>query len=659
MSNDSIDVEQLANWSQPKEIETKYGPRLMRRADLPAGFWDIWKAHKDALKANGLSVGKDKSDKWELTLWQPLSAELQQQRQQSIEDSKASSADIELPRPDGLDYMPFQKAGIRYALARPNVLIGDEMGLGKTIQAIGILNTDETIDSAIIVCPKSLKLNWKRELDKWQTRGLSVGVVNGGWPDTQIVILNYEQLGKFDDKIQAQEWGCCILDEAHLIKNRKAQRSQHAKAIKARRKIRLTGTPIVNRPIELYNLISDMADFGSFFAFAKRYAGAVHNGWGWDFSGAANLDELQRRLRETIMVRRLKMDVLTELPRKIRQIVEIEADTPAQKKAVKAEQVYEAATEEKLAGLRVAVELAKADSEDIYKAAVARLTEASKVVFVDMARLRHETAVAKIPAVIEHVRAALEDNDNKVIIAVHHHDMGNALMAGLSEFKPVMLTGENNEQQRQSAVDSFQNDPAVRVFVGSIMAAGVGITLTASSHVVFAELDWVPGNMSQMEDRAHRIGQTETVLVQHIVLSESLDARMARILVSKQAVIESALDKDHPERTAPVYAPKTPAATQSDSQAVIAQVAETLTPEQVVAVHTALKLLAGLDGDRAAELNGMGYNKLDTAIGHSLANQQSLTAKQAALGLKLARKYRRQLPAELLPSMGVETSAKA
>lgn len=191
------------------------------------------------------------------------------------------------------------------------------------------------------------------------------------------------------------------------------------------------------------------------------------------------------------------------------------------------------------------------------------------------------------------------------------------------------------------------------------MAAGVGITLTASSHVVFAELDWVPGNMSQMEDRAHRIGQTETVLVQHIVLSDSLDARMARILVSKQAVIESALDKDHPERSAPVFTPKTQAATQSEGQAAIAQLADTLTPEQIAAVHTALKLLAGMDGDRAAELNGIGFNRLDTAIGHSLASQPTLTAKQAALGLKIARKYRRQLPAELLSLMGVETSAKA
>jgi SWI/SNF-related matrix-associated actin-dependent regulator 1 of chromatin subfamily A len=644
-----MDIKSLVNWSEPKEVQTKHGPRMMSKAEATPEFWSAWKANKDELKAAGVSCSRDdRTGEWQAVWWQEISAEVKQARAEAVEMSRATSADVELPHPAGLDYMPFQKAGIRFALGRSGVLIGDEMGLGKTIQAIGIINSDPEIKTAIIVCPKSLKLNWKRELEKWLTRPLSIGVANGGYPDTDIVIMNYEAVGKYSEQIAAREWSVAIVDEAHYIKNAKALRSKNVKAIKADRKVRLTGTPIVNRPAELYNIIEDLGGaWGSFFSFAKRYCNAHHSGFGWDFSGAANLDELQRRLRETIMVRRLKADVLTELPRKIRQIVEVEADTAEMKRAVKSEQAHEADSEDRLADLRANVELSKAESDEAYKTAVNRLMEASKVDFTEMSRLRHETAVSKIPAVIAHIENALEDSDSKIIIAAHHHDVIDALAMGLINYGVVILTGETKEQDRQTAVDAFQNDPNVRIFIGSITAAGVGITLTASAHVVFSELDWVPGNVSQMEDRAHRIGQTETVLVQHIVLSGSLDARMAHMLVSKQNVIDSALDKNHPERTAPVYEPKAKAATADAKPDLIAKLAESMTAEKINLIHSGLRLLAGMDTDFARELNDAGFSKIDVKVGHSLANTATLTPKQAALGSKILRKYHRQLPEEI------------
>ena len=638
---DTKTIEKLAKWSAPKEIQTKFGAKIIRKAKVTPEFSAAWKTQKDEIKAIGAGFGKDQNGDWELTWWQEISADTKQARAESIDASHAVNADIDLPCPEGLSYMPFQKAGIRYALDRPNVLIADEMGLGKTVEAIGIINADPTIKTGIIVCPKSLKLNWKRELEKWLTRPFSVGIANGVFPDTDIVIINYEGLIKFD--LGTKKFDICIVDEAHLIKNSKALRSKAVKAINARRKVRMTGTPIVNRPAELYNIIEDLGgDWGSFFSFAKRYCNAHSNGYGWDFSGAINLDELQKRLRETVMVRRLKSEVLTELPRKIRQIVEVSADDANQKKAVKAEQSYELDSEQRLTDLRIAIELSKTESEEAYKTAVERLTEASQISFTEMARLRHETALAKVPAIISHIQNALEDNNNKIIIAAHHHDCIDQLMIGLAEFNPVKLTGETKEIDRQSAVDSFQNDPSVRVFIGSITAAGVGITLTAASHVVFSELDWVPGNITQMEDRAHRIGQTETVLVQHIVLSDSLDARMARILIDKQNVIDSALDVNHPERTKPVYEPKIKAVTSTETVDKLAEIAETLTEAQIADIHEKLRFLAWMDGDFAAEQNGIGFNKIDTGIGHSLAEQSFLTPKQAALGLKLVQKYHKQ-----------------
>jgi SWI/SNF-related matrix-associated actin-dependent regulator 1 of chromatin subfamily A len=649
-----MDIQSLVNWSEPKEIQTKHGPRLLSKAPATPEFWTAWKEHKEELKAAGVSCSRNDDGSWDAAWWQEIPEEVKQARAESMEASRATSADVDLPHPEGLDYMPFQKAGIRYGLDRTGVLIADEMGLGKTIQAIGIINADPSIQTAIIICPKSLKLNWKRELEKWLVRPLSIGVANGTFSNTDIVIVNYEGLIRLKN-LDAREWDIAIVDEAHYIKNAKTQRSRAVKSIRARRQVRLTGTPIVNRPVELYNVIEDLGgNWGSFFSFAKRYAGAHHNGFGWDFSGAQNLDELQRRLRESIMVRRLKMDVLKELPSKIRQIIEVEADSTRAQKAVRLEQLQEEESEERLADLRAQVELSKAESDEAYKAAVQRLHEASQVDFQEMSRLRHETAIAKIPAVVAHITNALEDNDNKIIIAAHHHDVIADLAEALADSHPVTLTGENNERDRQASVDAFQTDPNVRVFIGSITAAGVGITLTASSHVVFAELDWVPGNITQMEDRAHRIGQTETVLVQHIVLSGSLDARMAQILVNKQNVIDSSLDVNHPERKAPVYEPKVKAATAETKPDLLAQMAAKLTGGQIAMIHSGLRLLAGMDTDFASEVNDAGFNKIDGKIGHSLAERGELTPKQAALGAKILRKYHRQLPEDIINALEIQ-----
>lgn len=645
---DINDIAALAEWSEPVEVETKYGPRILRKSGVTERFSEAWKTHKAEIKELGAGFGKTMEGKWELTWWQQLPDVVLAERARAVEESRAASADIELPAPQGLQYMPFQKAGIRYALARDNVLIADAMGLGKTVEAIGVINADPNIDCALVVCPKSLKLNWLRECRRWLTRSLDVAVVADEWPETDIVIIHYEALAKYQPFIQDRNWGACIVDEAHFIKNPDAKRSQYAKSVPCRRRIRLTGTPIVNRPIELYNLIEDLDDFGPYWKFARRYANAYNNGFGMNVSGHSRLDELQRKLRERIMVRRLKEDVLTELPRKIRQVIELEPESAAQRQAVQSEGSYEAGSEDRLADLRAQVELSKAESEETYREAVDRLKEATQVDFTEISRLRHETAVAKVLAVVEHVRLSLGDNEDKIVIAAHHHDVVDSLVKELAEFKPVSLTGRDSEEQRQAAVDAFQSDPAVRVFVGSIMAAGVGITLTASSHVLFAELDWVPGNITQFEDRTHRIGQTETVLVQHIVLDGSIDARMAKLLVEKQRVIDDALDVNHPERSAPVFAPRAAAATQSVAKKDIAEAAAKLSEEQIRAVHQGLQLLAGMDEDFARELNGVGFSKIDVQIGHSLAARDWLTPKQAALGMKLVKKYRGQIPESIM-----------
>jgi SWI/SNF-related matrix-associated actin-dependent regulator 1 of chromatin subfamily A len=582
-------------------------------------------------------------------------------RQEAIVLSRAADADLDLPCPAGLAYLPYQRAGIGAALDRPNVLFGDEMGLGKTIEAIGVINADATIKKILIICPASLKLNWRRELQKWLVRPLTIAIAKKagevGWCD--ITIINYDIAAKLALQLRAIQWDLLICDESHFLKNPDAKRTQavvgrekkgvvEQNPINARRKIFLTGTPIPNRPIEGWTQFHYLApeEFRSFFGFAKRYAAAYQNGYGWDFSGAANLPELQDKLRATIMIRRLKADVLTELPAKRRAVIEIEGDGASG--AVNAELVAMERHEDAMIAMRARVELAKASADPAdYATAVAQLKAAAGAAFADMSKLRHDTAIAKIPYVIEHVRDIIEAGE-KVVVWCHHHDVIEALAAEFAG-EAVTLYGEVEMAQRQANVDRFQSDPTCMLFIGGILAAGVGITLTAASHTVFAELDWVPGNVTQAEDRLHRIGQRDMVLVEHLVLEGSLDARMATRLVEKQEVIAAALDTEREEIAAAPLAPqKERAATESITRAKIAAEAEKMTPERIAAVHQGLMILAGMDGDYARELNGAGFSKIDVEIGHSLASAAALTARQAALGARLVYKYRRQLPEALV-----------
>lgn len=589
---------------------------------------------------------------------------LARERAANLEASMATEAAVEVPSPEGLSYLPFQKAGIAYAMARQSTLIGDEMGLGKTIQAIGVANADESVKRVLVICPASLKLNWLRELGIWLVRDLSIGIADSKtWPRTDIVIVNYDVLHKHAERLRTVIWDLLVVDECHYIKNPKARRSAQVygskkrgkvivKPIEARRRLFLTGTPIVNRPAELYPVLSaiDGKEWGSWWSFGKRYCDAHHNGFGWDFSGASNLDELHERLRAVCMVRRLKRDVLPDLPAKRRQIIELSTNGSTQ--IVERERQAWARYQERVATLEAKVAGLDENDKAAYENAVAELRATYQVAFTEMSLIRHETAVAKIPYVIEHLHNAIdEDPEHKVILFAHHKDV---LLAIAKEFgsKAVLVYGEVKIEDRQVAVDRFQKDPGVQVFVGGIQAAGVGLTLTAASHVVFAELDWVPGNVSQAEDRCHRIGQRESVLVQHLVFDGSMDATIAKTIVRKQRVIDKALDgKIQPRQeiataVAPVPRP-------SNGRAMTQPGPEVdMAPEQVEAIHEGLRMLAGRC-DGALAVDGAGFSKLDARFGRDLAQASRLSAKQAFHGQRLVRKYRRQLPVDVIERAGL------
>lgn len=461
-------------------------------------------------------------------------------RDKALAASRATDSSFEPPCPKGLSFLGYQKAGVQFALGRRNAWICDEQGLGKTLQAIGVYNADPEIRKVLIVCPAVVKLNWRNEFAKWNTKGAKIGVADGKtWPAAaDVVVVNYDVLKQQHSRTTAIEWNLLIFDESHMLKNReevtnkktgvksyKTQRVREAFAIRSKRTLCLSGTPLLNRPEELWTTLQllDRESWPNFFAFGRKYCNGHQGKWGWDWSGASNLDELNEKLRSTIMIRRMKKDVLAELPPKRRQIIEIPAAGATAQKGWAA-----------LASKGVAL------SEDMDYDTMVQALEGVSVGFEDMSKVRKESAMEKLPAVLAYVKDALEGGE-KLIVFCHHRELAKTMAEELAAHKPAVITGETPSEKRQAEVERFQTDPTCRVFVGNIRAAGVGITLTAASHVIFAELDWVPGMIEQAEDRAHRIGQKDHVLIQHLVLEGSIDAMLAKAIVRKQSIAEQTL----------------------------------------------------------------------------------------------------------------------
>lgn len=413
--------------------------------------------------------------------------------------------------PEGLELLPYQLAGVRFCASRPGVLLADEMGLGKTVQAICALNALQA-KKALIICTASLKLNWRDELATWLTTGASIGVACGKkWPDADIVIINYDILVRYPDKLR-YPWPVVVLDEAHNIRNRTTQRAKEVLKIPARRRLLLTGTPLLNRPKEAWMLLRyiDPPKWNAYRSFVMRYCAPWRDRWGrWHEDGAANLDELAEKLKP-YMIRRLKADVLTELPAKTRQTLLFPVTSRDVRDAITVERELELA-DPALKGAQLA----------------------------DLARARKTLGMAKVPAAVDHILDVLE-SERKVVVFAHHREVIAALLSKAG-VKAVSITGDTSMKARNEAVHAFQNDPEVRLFVGNLQAAGVGLTLTAASVAIFVEQDWTPGVLLQAEDRIHRIGQDRPVLIQYLVFDGSLDARMVKSLARKERIIQEAI----------------------------------------------------------------------------------------------------------------------
>ncbi len=424
---------------------------------------------------------------------------------------------------------PHQIEGVAFLLGRRRALLADDMGLGKTRQSVIAMVEAEAEGPYLVICPASVKRNWAREIQLVLSAAEPTVVGPEPLPSTNFrdwVIINYEILGKHLKGLLAFDWKGIVFDEAHYLKNHQSQRSRNAaklvKSIQHEPIVHaLTGTPMTNRPRDLFPLLQLMNHpLGkSFLSFAKRYCDAYQGEYGLVADGASNIEELTVQLHG-VMLRRTKNEVL-DLPPKVRTWLDVELHPVAI-------QHFNTAVREFL------TKFDAPESVDVFenserRQAVGRLTTA-----------RRKLAFAKCRHTIKFVENALEQGEKVILFTTFL----NTLERFHKHFgdRAVFVSGEVSVEERQNRVDRFQNDENVKLFIANMHVAGVGINLTAGRQVVFNDLDWVPANHWQAEDRAYRIGQTGTVNVTYMIARGTVDEFVKTVLETKAALMDALVE---------------------------------------------------------------------------------------------------------------------
>lgn len=429
---------------------------------------------------------------------------------------------------------PYQLKGIARGLELKRFMNCDEPGLGKTLQSIATINLANAFP-CLVICPSSLKINWMREWEKFTDKKAMVltDKVRDTWTFFfqtgmhQVFIVNYESLKKyFVQRIKkAEGWTLrdvefrnsinlfksVIIDESHRCKSASTQQAKFCKGICTGKEwvIELTGTPVVNRPKDLIPqlaILNRMEDFGGYKEFVNRYCSGQRE--------ASNLKELNFNLWQHCMFRREKSLVLTDLPDKIRQVNTCEITN--RKEYVDAERDL----------IMYLQKYKDADDEKIEKALRGE-------VMVRINILRQISARGKVRDVIEFVKD-FRENGKKIILFCSLHEVVDQL----KRYFPtaVSVTGRDSQDEKQRAVDAFQNNPKADIIICSIKAAGVGLTLTASSNVAFVEFPWTYADCCQCEDRAHRIGQKDSVTCYYFLGRRTIDEKVYRIIQEKKNI---------------------------------------------------------------------------------------------------------------------------
>jgi SWI/SNF-related matrix-associated actin-dependent regulator 1 of chromatin subfamily A len=442
-----------------------------------------------------------------------------------IKDNSVKDVVIDYSKYSNRPPLNHQKEAIQKLLENKKFILADDMGLGKTTSTI-IAALETGAKKILIICPATLKINWKREIENYSDKSIYIAEGKNFSTEHDFVITNYDIIKNFHDPKKKDEsqillanFDLVIVDEAHYIKNATAQRTKLINDIvkKTERLWLLTGTPMTSRPMDYFNLLSlvESPVAKNWLAYAIRYCGGyqfkVGNRKVWNVTGASNLEELRDRT-SGLTLRRLKENVL-DLPEKIITPVYLRL------KSKEYEEVM-------------------GEYYDWYD----KNPEESKsltVQFSKLTKVRQIIADEKITQTIEIAENILEQ-DKKVIIFCNFTDSLNKITEHFGKMA-VKLDGSMSKPERQYSVDQFQENPKVKVFVGNIKAAGVGITLTAAEVVIFNDLSFLPSDMAQAEDRAYRYGQKNNVLVYYPIFDNTIEAIIYDIVNAKKKVIATVM----------------------------------------------------------------------------------------------------------------------
>lgn len=405
---------------------------------------------------------------------------------------------------------PFQQIGATFLASHAHALLADEMGLGKTVTALAAAE-QVGARKVLVVCPASVRLNWAQEAAECGVTFPLFHVISYHGASSSVV---RRQLAAAYDAI--------VMDEAHYLKSTDSARSaavlgsNGGLARRAHFKWALTGTPVLNRPVELYPILRvlhgrALGKYESFERFTQRYCGAYWDGYTVNVKGASHLDELSSILK-SFMLRRTKAEVLPELPPRVI------SRPPLELGELELTSVYD-------------VEASITDREAYLSPVHEQFSQLG-----DLARLLRATGEAKVRAIVDFIK---EMSVDKVVVFARHRTVIERMRMQFGD-AAVDYHGGMNDNEKAAAVNAFKNNKDVKVFIGQIQAAGTGINglQTVCNTVVFAELSWVPGEMAQAIDRCHRIGQTaDSVNVYLPHVPGTLESAMLQVQAAKSAVI--------------------------------------------------------------------------------------------------------------------------
>ena len=431
--------------------------------------------------------------------------------------------------PSGKELYPFQYVGVQFAqLAEGRALIADDMGIGKTIQALAYIALNQNKLPALVVCPANVKYNWANECKAWLPK-LSVAVIEGRSkgeiPEADIIICNYDIMnGRVNDLLDMRI-NIVVCDESHYLKNHKAQRTEATLMIAkgSAAVLCLSGTAITNRPNEYFTTLNLLRpnEFNSFFNYGKRYCDGQQTRFGWDFTGSSNTGELHERTRD-FTIRRLKKEVLAELPDKVRSIHIVK---PSKKELTN----YHAKHESWLAD---------------YHYHLDNYSMPAGFILNMLTDLRHECGRMKIQSTVAWLKKYKHMTGNPVVVFAHHKDVLQGISAELKKdnWRMGAITGGVPAEKRAKFVEQFQAGE-LDVMLCSTVAAKEGITLTAADTVVFVEREWTPAWEEQAEDRVHRIGQdSNNVQAIYLTVADTIDEKFNTVVEAKREVLKAVLD---------------------------------------------------------------------------------------------------------------------